>query len=128
MKFSKKGENGMIKKVLKLVSPTELELDEKVHAFAESLRVMIFKSDRRGVYHARVLRGEMFRIQPTFPQKRDIPKDKPCDEWLWIEDPWIHSFDKEIKASSVKQALDKMIQMITIKLSPRQKGSTHDER
>lgn len=69
----------------------------------------------RGKYRARVLRYEVFRVQPTFPQKRGKPAWDPADTELLIVDK-THDWESTV-GDTVGEVLDMVVQRLRERLN-----------
>jgi len=70
-----------------------------------NLRIEILRNlSKKHKYRGRVLRLERFRLQSTYPQHKGIPKHKPSDEAIWIEDYFLWMPDEAITSSNIAGA------------------------
>jgi hypothetical protein len=101
----------MIRPLFELTKTIEFDL-----AFAEdcfSLKVELFQdvSDTRR-FRARIWRLEMYRIQPTFPQKEadSQPVDDPSDETIFVDTAlWLAKNYEDFRAETPDSALQMIL-------------------
>lgn len=87
------------------------------HGRSLELRVEISNlAGRPSRYRARVFRKEFFRLQPTFPQRRGVPRHSLCDEAFFVEDEGFLASNSEVKARTPTGALRKVTACITKRL------------
>src|SRR6266581_2848898 len=81
------------------------------------IKVSLFKRlGSKDRYRARVARLEHYRIQPSFPQRKGVPAHQASDEEIWVQDPFFQLGEREMRATSVTDAIQQLLSAIKTKI------------
>lgn len=78
------------------------------------------EAGRRAAFTAKVWRLEYYRVQPTFPQKGQVPDSDAADEQILVVD---ENFGSEVRARTRTAVLAKVVRMIEARFYPKQRSA-----
>ncbi len=102
---------GLISPLFELVKTIEFDMEFAEGRFSLKLELFQDVSDTRR-FRARIWRLEMYRIQPTFPQKEadSQPADDPSDETIFVDTTlWLAKNYEDFRAETPDSALQMIL-------------------